>query len=503
MTSVAERLDASRRIDWKYLLGEPQLRDVTVLDPVGDDLRTALEVFADRVRPVPIDDIELRDPGEPYSDLVVVPGANARRLEQALSLVPPGGWIYAEFPRRSLSSFRDPARLPGGFSPIRRYWVHPSHASPKAFVDLGSPGPVRALVARHTRGPIGRILSLMLRPAPIRRRLGPVALVARRNDPDTAGDPDHEDAAITRAADIGPGKGALVMLTPSFSASRHVIGLIVDPETGSLIRVAKTSRLADDTQLEAEARALTRIDTLPRPPRRPHLVAWRRLLGSRWLVQSAVGGEPMDRGAVSADPDGCADLITDWLSGLDRPGSSRPADDGRWSRLFEEPLGLLERDAPRNHVVVGLIGPTRTLVEPLAHLELPVCFEHGDTRHPNILSGPDGVGLVDWELAQPEGFPLHDLAFFLEYVVESQSIENPAAQLIDPDSWAGSRLRTEAVRLGMDPAVCGPLVLLSLARRTCDHFRRAGTVGARPAESWRSCLEALNRRMAGHEVGVV
>ncbi len=503
MTSVSERLEASRRIDWKYLLGEPLLRDVTVLEPVGEDLRTALETFADRFRPVSLDDIELGNPREPSSDLVVVPEATPRRLEIARELVSPGGWLYAEFPARSPSLLGNPNRLMAGFGSWQAYWVHPSHESPMAFTDLTSPGPSRSLVARHLRGPSRHLVDRLVRLPAVRRMLGPVAVVARREDPDPSRnnrETEHVTPSVIRVAGGEDPKGSLVMLTPSFSASRHVIGLIVDPERGSLERVVKTSRLEDDTQLVAEARGLTAVDDLTDPPLRPQLLSWGRSWGKRWLVQSAVIGEPMDRRMVSSNPDSCADGVTSWLRGLDRPGRSLPADDGRWNRLVEEPLGFLEHASPSDSPVRDLIPPTRALVKDLAHTELPVCFEHGDTRHPNIIVGPEGVGLVDWELARPEGFPLHDLSFFLEFVLESRSVSDPVARLVDPHSWAGLRLVAEARRRGIDPRLCGPLVLLALTRRTCDHFRRAGTVDRRASESWRSCLEALTGPTSSREV---
>ena len=510
MTSVAERLKASRRIDWKYLLGEPLLRDVAVLEPVGHDLRTALEVFADRFQPVPSDDTEFRHPDGTPSRLVVVPDATRRRMERARALVAPGGWLYAEFGARSPSLLRNPAHLVHDFDSVRTYWVHSTHDSPRAFVELTTPGAARAYTARHLGGTARHLVGWLIRSAAVRRSLGPVALVARRPDPDrgtASGDPAICQPPTTgddRDDDGGADdeKSGVIVLTPSFSASRHVIGLIVNERTGALLRVVKTSRLADDTQLEAEARALTAVEELAHPPLRPRVLSWGPAPGGRRLVQTPVAGDPMDRRAVASDPDGCTDLMAEWLSGLDRPGRSRPVDDGRWARLVEEPLRQLELRLDPDDPVRGLIEPTRTVVGDLAHHEIPVSFEHGDTRHPNILMGPDGVGLVDWELGQAEGFPLHDLSFFLEFVLESRGVERPAASLVDPGSWAGARLAAEARRRDLDPRLCGPLVLLALARRTADHHRRAGRVGPRPSASWRSCLEALGRGTSVQRVGV-
>ena len=55
-------------------------------------------------------------------------------------------------------------------------------------------------------------------------------------------------------------------------------------------------------------------------------------------------------------------------------------------------------------------------MQPLRAASVPRVFEHGDLSHPNLIWLPTGrVGVVDWELAEEEGFPLHDLSFFLAF----------------------------------------------------------------------------------------
>jgi aminoglycoside phosphotransferase (APT) family kinase protein len=46
--------------------------------------------------------------------------------------------------------------------------------------------------------------------------------------------------------------------------------------------------------------------------------------------------------------------------------------------------------------------------------------EHGDLSHPNLIRLSDGrLGVVDWELAEPRGLPLHDLLVFLAYALSA------------------------------------------------------------------------------------
>lgn len=55
-------------------------------------------------------------------------------------------------------------------------------------------------------------------------------------------------------------------------------------------------------------------------------------------------------------------------------------------------------------------------------------FEHGDLSHPNLIEYSAGeVGVIDWELAERAGVPLHDLVFFLMYVALSSARSRSSA----------------------------------------------------------------------------
>lgn len=57
---------------------------------------------------------------------------------------------------------------------------------------------------------------------------------------------------------------------------------------------------------------------------------------------------------------------------------------------------------------------------PLRSMQLPLVFEHGDLSYPNLLLLPTGEpGVLDWELANPDGLPACDLFLFLTYVAFS------------------------------------------------------------------------------------
>jgi aminoglycoside phosphotransferase (APT) family kinase protein len=106
---------------------------------------------------------------------------------------------------------------------------------------------------------------------------------------------------------------------------------------------------------------------------------------------------------------------------------------------------------------------------------LPIAFEHRDASHPNLLRRSDGsLAAVDWERAEPEGLPLHDLSTFLAYVavVRARTAarhdegEVIASSLLAADGWAARALAEHSQRIGVEPGCIRALVTISLARLT-------------------------------------
>ena len=96
--------------------------------------------------------------------------------------------------------------------------------------------------------------------------------------------------------------------------------------------------------------------------------------------------------------------------------------------------------------------------------------------------------MVDWELAEEDGFPLHDLSFFLAFATfalrRTPTPEDYVAAFGDTffgrAGWARSRVLAYAEGLELDPALLAPLFLACWARYTAG-------LAVRVADD-RSCL---------------
>jgi aminoglycoside phosphotransferase (APT) family kinase protein len=264
-----------------------------------------------------------------------------------------------------------------------------------------------------------------------------------------------------------------VLLTPRFRTSRHVVALLIPSGAGAPVLVAKMPRLAgDDDGITREARALTALrDGSPTASKSiPEVIAWED--GNRpLLVETALVGPPMTRRVLRADPVRSIDSVVRWLMSL-------PSSDGEgasFERLILEPLTAFSESFPEAAGERDLVARTLELVEPLRDPSLPHVFEHGDLSNPNLILLASGrVGVVDWELAEENGFPLHDLTFFFAFATfalrPTPTAEDQVAAFREAffgrAGWARSRVLAYADRLELDRALLAPLFLACWARYT-------------------------------------
>jgi hypothetical protein len=126
------------------------------------------------------------------------------------------------------------------------------------------------------------------------------------------------------------------------------------------------------------------------------------------------------------------------------------------------------------------------IVDPLAGARFPFVFEHGDLTHPNLLVGPGGrVGVVDWELSQPRGLPVHDYCLFLAFVAFSLSgvhdrdgqVQAFESAFVGPRPWALPLIARRLTRLSVDSRLLVPFVVACWARYVAELLPRLiGTV---------------------------
>lgn len=282
-----------------------------------------------------------------------------------------------------------------------------------------------------------------------------------------------------------------VVLAPRFRASSHILFLIFSQGNPKPALVVKVPRLAGyDESVEREAGNLTYIQS-SRPEgftSIPNLVALQERHHRQILVETALAGRSMDPEVVRKNPQKCIEMTIDWLFSINDATRRFGKDTPDWfDRLVEQPLQRFARRVPMNGEEIGLLDQTRAAAEALRAMDLPIVFEHGDLSHPNILMlDQGGIGVVDWEQAEPLGLPACDLIFFLAYVgfAKNQSREYggylPAFQsaFFGKDAWARPFIQSYAKRLQLPSASLPPLFLLCWFRYLSGLVDRVSSIGS-------------------------
>jgi hypothetical protein len=273
------------------------------------------------------------------------------------------------------------------------------------------------------------------------------------------------------------GRLTCVVVTPRFRASSHVVFLLVPAGSAAPVLVAKLPRLSGaSASIEREVANLRAchalkpggFDSIPR------VVAFEEYLGRPILVETALVGPPIDPSTIRRSLERSCQAVSAWLVDLQlpRPGAEQTAVDW-YGRLVKEPLKRLEGLVPWSAEERGLLERTQELVAPLAGLELPLVFEHGDLSHPNVMSLGNGrVGVVDWELADPCGLPAYDLFFFLTYAAfalknartNNDYVSAFQAAFFGRSAWAQPYVVDYAEQLGLPRTALTPLFALCWAR---------------------------------------
>ena len=293
--SDMDALGLARRLDWRFLLPDPRLEQVAYIGPLRGELRRALHRFTRSV----VENPDAASSAEHF-ELVVVAAGYASMVSRAAALLKPGGHVYWEVDRSgSLTGpdgiLRDPRKkaLALDLTDVRAHWHYPNLESTRMILPPTAP----AVAYAHGRraGSSSGIARALLRGAPwglLPRIVPGLSIIARR-----PGGGDSQPLLGTAGLDgIDEAKaedGHYVLLTPRFRASRHVITLFLEAETGEAVSVAKTARIPGNrTSLSREAEALEAAATvLPDPRSVPRLRALAFCGGSGPRTEASEGGE--------------------------------------------------------------------------------------------------------------------------------------------------------------------------------------------------------------------
>jgi aminoglycoside phosphotransferase (APT) family kinase protein len=491
MATTADRgtlLRASRRVDWRFLLPEPALGKVVCTGACDGDLLESLELLATSVTVLEGWDDRERSAAMGSFDLAVLCAPTRVELELAVSGLRPGGSVYLE--ARSVVSGRRLSQLASGYArtferlgleDTQLFWHVPSFSRASAIVPLSEPRAVRSFLRRrrgrmHAR--LGARLGRLLAGTPLLALTAPhVSLIARRGD---GSHPPRPCAAVVPGAEVQD--LSFVLLTPRFRTSRHAVSLLLPRGSIEPTLVAKRPRLVDD--LEGIAREASVIGVVEASSGTagtiPRVVAFEPSAPQPVLVETALAGETITPAMLRGSPSTYVEAIVSWLARL--PTAPAESDPSWYERLVERPLELFAEAFPAESEESRLVDRTLSLVEPARNTAFPLVVEHGDLSHPNLIRLRDGrVGVLDWELGEERGLPLHDLCFFLAYVAFATRQARETTELvaafdeafIGPDAWAAPTLRAYADRLGIQANVLVPLFVCCWARYTSGLVARA------------------------------
>ncbi len=480
-----ERLRLARRIDWRFLLSDPRLHRFNLGGRPDDELKAALDraILDERGRWGGVHRI---GDHAVHAETVVVSGPfDPAELAAASTAAGPHDRLVVEIDR---SLVRGPDRpsiraaaaritrtlIDDGWA-TRIWWAWPQRAGATAWVATDDQVAIRALMTRRfPSGPL-QFAGGLAASGPGRRvleTLAPSLTVIAQRPADVALRPRPLSGPAREASESG-----LLLLTPRFRASAHVVALHINGATGHVTEVVKVARLPDDQGPAREGAILARLAAVaPTKGRWPAPTGPTGPTGfdDGWpsVGESALIGRPLSPRMVRADPRGA----TVHIEGLLEEMPIGPAA----SRAMPVRERLASAITTIRAIAEGPGGDLRSLADRAAAVlagldaaELPVVFEHGDPAHPNLILLEDGrLGAVDWERGEPDGLPLHDLTIALAYVAAAErgATEAPAQAsafadaVQDPHGWAAPALAGAASRLDIDPRLVPPLMVAAWTR---------------------------------------
>ena len=296
------------------------------------------------------------------------------------------------------------------------------------------------------------------------------------------------------------GRLSSLIITPRFQASSHVVFMIWGEGQPDPILVAKTPRLVEaTTNLEREVANLRQVQAL-RPTgfaSVPQVVAYETYHNYPILVETALVGQPMDPAFTSRQRERCCQAVTNWLIELQQPSSPTTQQESGWfERLIDYPIAYFGKRFPVDAKEQQLLEQTQALVAPLRDSGLCLTFEHGDLSYPNLMLLPNGEpGVIDWELADPQGLPACDLFLFLTYAAfathnagETGAYETAfRAAFFEQAAWTKPYIRRYAAQLHLPEKVLTPLFILTWLRYIVSQLIRLDDGNLLPLEEVTQC----------------
>lgn len=290
----------------------------------------------------------------------------------------------------------------------------------------------------------------------------------------------------------GEAKGlSCVITTPRFRASSHVIFFVLAQGQKAPFLVVKTPRLPGDyIRLDREATNLQTVhaareggfDSIPR------LLAYEDYCGHRLLVETAVAGEMMSYKLRHSPSLPYVQMATQWLIELHLATSQPHNNKIQWfDHLIKNSLQHFAETTTLTQAEVSLVARTHEIIDVVQTYNLPSVFEHGDLGPLNIMfSEHQKIGVVDWELADPNGLPTADLFFLLALASpawrkakrNSDYVSAFQQTFFGKHAWANAYVHQYAEQMRLPIKLLAPLFVLSWTRYLMNLVERLSDTGS-------------------------
>jgi aminoglycoside phosphotransferase (APT) family kinase protein len=287
-----------------------------------------------------------------------------------------------------------------------------------------------------------------------------------------------------------PARLSCVMMTPRFRASSHVICFLLAQGSKAPTFVVKLPRLpGDHRRLDREMENLNAANRhrAEGDVSIPRVLAYEDYHQHRLLIETAVPGRTMSPAVVRRQPELCTETTIAWLTNLQLATMTRDAKGGDWfERLVENPLLQFKKILPVANEAAHLIDATVAMMQPLRNHHLPLVMSHEDFSPPNILQADNGrIGVVDWELAEPQGLPASDLFFFLTYIAFARNgarknemyLKAFRRAFFDSNAWARPYVERYCERLKLSHEMLAPLFVSTWGRYVAGLMARLQEAG--------------------------
>jgi hypothetical protein len=158
-------LQIARRLDWRYLLPDPRLRDVTLIGRPDGILLEALQAFSEKLNVVASSSrttpIVLHT-----SEVVVLRSSDLAAIPLARMALRSSGYLYWE-----LEANRQRVSLPSclaalrthGFDEIATYWCRPNFEECLEIIPFREPSALAFVLSRHFSGTRQWLIRLFVR----------------------------------------------------------------------------------------------------------------------------------------------------------------------------------------------------------------------------------------------------------------------------------------------------------------------------------------------------